>query len=190
MIIVLVLAVVMVFLLIAAAVFAGLVNKHHSGAVCSIYRVPHDFINGVKLSDKKDFIGLSNFSKVIEIFSKNLPKVVSLENAFIAISTKSFAASASNALQSLKLFSETFRGATTWDGRSRDLSPISILSLTDHVNQDIHDEFMLFDKTAKALSKFTEVGNRILKTNLLSQTGESIILNSLEFKKQIDDAIE
>jgi succinate dehydrogenase hydrophobic anchor subunit len=178
----------LLLLLFAACVFAGVLNRDHSSAVCSIYRVPNDFMNGVKLSPNRDFIGLSTFSHVLGNFTQSLPKLPSLSGSFSSIASKPFSGSTSSALQSLRLFSESFRSATTWDGRSLDLSPTSVRSLTREVNAEIAEEFRLFDNAASSMEAGAQEGVRLTQMNSLSPTGNSIVSNSLGFKSQIDRA--
>ena len=183
-----VLTLALLLLLFALCVFAGLLNRDHASAVCSIYRVPHDFMNGVKLGENKDFIGLVKFGQVLGNFTTALPNLPSLSGAFSAIASKPFSGSTSSALQSLRLFRESFGSATTWDGRSADLSPLSVRGLTEGVSREILDEFELFDRAANAMIAGANVGFSLTQASSLSATGSSVQANSLSFKSQVDRA--
>jgi hypothetical protein len=175
-------------LLITACVFVGLMNKNHSSAVCSIYRVPSDFLNGVKLDSNRDFMGLKNFSNVLGRFGSTLSRVPALAGSFSTIASKPFTQTTSSALQSLRFFGQTFKPLTTWDGRSKDLSPNSILNLKPHVSDEILEEFNMFDSAISSMMRGAQAGLTLTQSNSFTSTGGSVSKDIQDIKSQIDSS--
>lgn len=153
-----ILLVVFVALFITTIVYLGFMQSNYNDSMCSIVRMPYETINGVGLQNGNRFIGLSLISQVFGNFTAYASWIPQSYSSFVNIFNRNLPSLTATAIQSLINFNLAFNGSVTSNGNATMTAPISVKTLTPFVNQNLQNEFQMFDTAANKISIATQSG--------------------------------